>query len=504
MPEPNDLFAVKVVSTARLIPDASNPSINNNGFTLRGPMENLNGLYATTNPLDGAGDPGLSEQFSLVVGDYIILKDQAGNDTTAHVENGLWQVKNLGVPMLEPWVLQRCTPGGNLKLNELFYTTCGETHIGEVWRLVEADNSPSTTASGITAGATKLRFTEGPLQATKLQGDVCTDDQPGCKILENGDAFSSSDAASWFRGDVLSLGPDCDTPGAEVVNVGETPELSEVCAGKIKGGALAAGLAAIQIDGDGPDFPAAPLTNKVSAVALTAGTFTGMTGPNLLLSDVVPEPCEGQQLVIRNISGESVNVVTLESGDLSLPDGNGVVLLYAAGAWHIVSDLADTLSGDILADDGTKILENGTDGTDAWLLGNVKAEDLADILVSGVDCESSTLSVGNTTLKGTLVTNGPSITATSGPAAVPITGTLHEITTTGTGDALTLADGVAGQRLSIIYVAEAAGADTAILTPTTLAGTSTTITFNNLGDTADLVFSATGGWYVLGGSAVLA
>lgn len=95
------------------------------------------------------------------------------------------------------------------------------------------------------------------------------------------------------------------------------------------------------------------------------------------------------------------------------------------------------------------------------------------------------------------------ITSSSGAGAVGITGSIHEITTTGTGDALTLANGTAGQKLTVIYVAEGAGADTAVLTPTTLAG-GTTITFNALGDSADLTYSATGGWYMHGGTAAIA
>ena len=104
-------------------------------------------------------------------------------------------------------------------------------------------------------------------------------------------------------------------------------------------------------------------------------------------------------------------------------------------------------------------------------------------------------------LGGFLVTSD--VTTSSGPGAVAITGAIHEITTTATGNALTLANGVNGQHLTIIYVAEAAGADTAILTPTTLAG-GTTITFNAVGDSANLVYSSNGGWYFLGGAAVVA
>lgn len=103
-------------------------------------------------------------------------------------------------------------------------------------------------------------------------------------------------------------------------------------------------------------------------------------------------------------------------------------------------------------------------------------------------------SASSVTSSGTYIAG---ITTSSGPGAVAITGQIHEITTTGTGDALTLADGTAGQILKIIYVAEGAGADTAILTPTTFAS-GTTITFNNIGEGVDLVYSSTGGWYVVG------
>lgn len=93
-------------------------------------------------------------------------------------------------------------------------------------------------------------------------------------------------------------------------------------------------------------------------------------------------------------------------------------------------------------------------------------------------------------------------TTTSGAGAVAVTGAIHEVTTTGTGDALTLVDGTEGERLSVVYVAEGAGGDTAILTPSNLAG-GTTVTFNAVGDSADLLFT-NGNWFFLGGAAVVA
>jgi hypothetical protein len=84
----------------------------------------------------------------------------------------------------------------------------------------------------------------------------------------------------------------------------------------------------------------------------------------------------------------------------------------------------------------------------------------------------------------------------SGPGAVNITTLTTAFTSTGTGDALTLADGVAGQLKTIVYVAEAAGADTGILTPANL-GSATTITFNAVGDSVTLQFIGAD-WWVIG------
>jgi hypothetical protein len=87
------------------------------------------------------------------------------------------------------------------------------------------------------------------------------------------------------------------------------------------------------------------------------------------------------------------------------------------------------------------------------------------------------------------------VQALSGPGAVDITSLATAFTSTGTSDALTLADGAQGQLKTIIYVAEAAGADTGVLTPTNL-GSATTITFNAIGDSVSLQFAGTDWWVV--------
>jgi hypothetical protein len=100
---------------------------------------------------------------------------------------------------------------------------------------------------------------------------------------------------------------------------------------------------------------------------------------------------------------------------------------------------------------------------------------------------------GNQTFSGAII---GAVQALSGPGAVNITTLTTAFTSTATGNALTLADGVAGQLKTIVYVAEAAGGDTGILTPANL-GSATTITFNAVGDSVTLQFIGAD-WWVIG------
>ncbi len=82
--------------------------------------------------------------------------------------------------------------------------------------------------------------------------------------------------------------------------------------------------------------------------------------------------------------------------------------------------------------------------------------------------------------------------ALNGPGAVTVTNYYTALTTTGTGDALTLGPGaVLGQIKKIKYVAEGAGADTAVLTPSVTTGFAT-CTFNAVGDYAVFFYGSDG------------
>ena len=78
--------------------------------------------------------------------------------------------------------------------------------------------------------------------------------------------------------------------------------------------------------------------------------------------------------------------------------------------------------------------------------------------------------------------------ALSGAGAVNVTDMLTSLTTTGASQALTLANGVVGQIKIISHVVDGGSA---VLTPTTKIGFST-ITFTAVGDSATLIYTASG------------
>lgn len=86
-----------------------------------------------------------------------------------------------------------------------------------------------------------------------------------------------------------------------------------------------------------------------------------------------------------------------------------------------------------------------------------------------------------------------SVQSLSGAGAVNLTTLTTEYTSTGGAQALTLANGVAGQLKAIIHGVDGGSG---VLTPTTKTGF-TTITFTNVGDSCLLQYMATRGWMIL-------
>lgn len=99
---------------------------------------------------------------------------------------------------------------------------------------------------------------------------------------------------------------------------------------------------------------------------------------------------------------------------------------------------------------------------------------------------------GNQTISNAIIATPDTRT---GPGAVSVTTTTTAFVSTGTGDALTLADGTTGQIKVVVYTAEGDGADTGVLTPANRIGYAS-VTLSAIGDSVTLLFIGTG-WAVL-------
>lgn len=87
---------------------------------------------------------------------------------------------------------------------------------------------------------------------------------------------------------------------------------------------------------------------------------------------------------------------------------------------------------------------------------------------------------------GTAIVSG--VQSLSGAGAVDVINGVTSLTTTGAAQALTLANGTVGQMKTVIHTVDGGSA---VLTPTTKIGFST-ITFTNVGESANLIYTSAG------------
>ena len=147
---------------------------------------------------------------------------------------------------------------------------------------------------------------------------------------------------------------------------------------------------------------------------------------------------------------------------------------------------------------GTGNIVSGTITADNVVTDTISEETTAaGVTVDGALLKDGGVSnVGGTILAGFYPIGAQQ--ALSGPGAVNLTSYFTHFTSTGTGDALTLANGSQkGQLKQITYIAEAAGGDTGVLTLTGY----TSITFTTIWDEVVLIWTGAA-WIAIGVSGV--
>jgi hypothetical protein len=229
-------------------------------------------------------------------------------------------------------------------------------------------------------------------------------------------------------------------------------------------------------------LPVAPSATVGNLLPIQQGTTTrSITVGNLFTNATLVTPILGTPQSGSLTNCTNLPIVAGTTGTLSVARGGTGITSFGAG---IATFLGTPSSANLKA--------AVTDETGSGAL----------VFATSPTLVTPTLGVAT----ATSVATGPvfgTIQSLSGAGAVNLTTLTTAFTSTATGNALTLADGTAGQLKMIVYVAEAAGADTGILTPTNLGGFST-ITFNAVGDSCLLQFIGTDWWAISVRGAVLA
>ena len=213
------------------------------------------------------------------------------------------------------------------------------------------------------------------------------------------------------------------------------------------------------------------------AGSFTFETIAGGGGITDVSSDTTPQLGGNLDLNSNNITGTGeITITGTVTATNFVSSGTGTPTLESAT--NIVLDAANNIN-----------LKINT-ATIATISSTGLAADITGDITGSVFSDDSSMIIDG--VSGTIV--GPiskivgDVQQISGPGAISLDTLITEITTTGTDDAYSLADGILGQIKIIAMVGD--GGD-AILTPTTLV-TGTNVTFGDVNDNITLLFTSNG------------
>lgn len=223
-----------------------------------------------------------------------------------------------------------------------------------------------------------------------------------------------------------------------------------------------------------------------------SGFTTGYTGNVVNIISTSTTGASNALLVTTDAStaGTGIKVVanSLTTGTGLLVSSSGTITSSGEGLVNIVGTGITT--GDALKIDLTEATLNGGNYINCY-------DDTGTASVFKV-AEDGAITTGTGTINfgGAFILSGTETIAAGGTStALSLTKVVHYVDADAGGDTFTLADGTAGQVMTILMKSSTG---TATITPTNLAG-GTSVTFNAAGDSVVLQFMDTD-WYIIGGN----
>ena len=325
-----------------------------------------------------------------------------------------------------------------LNLKQMFVH--GDTQTQRIWTdLIDSMFSSLDTATFTLSGTEQFIITSDATTSTVFPF-TCDSLTTGTGIDGSFDALTSgtglsltSSSVITTNGELLLCQADAATTSAGIVRVSATG-LTTGWVAKLTGGGATATAA-----GGVLNISAGAATLGTALAVSTTGAYVGATGV---------------------ISLTATNQV---DGDLMIITGGGAGMTAAASLLHL---------------DGT--------GATVGLMLDIQAASLTTGSALNINAGSG---IAINATAGNIVFGG---TATrSGAGAIPITQPIAELTSTG-ADAMTIANGIEGQRLTCIHVSDGGSC---VIAPASAEYTN--VTLLAAGDSVDFIFT-NGKWYIIG------